>query len=43
MSRAKVSAIQRSMRLNDPFRLILEMETDPAGRVVLIVGVEDYH
>ena len=34
---------QRSMRLNDQFRLILELETDPAGRVVVIVNIEDYH
>ena len=34
---------QRSMRLNDQFRLILEMEDDPAGRVVVVVSVEDYH
>jgi|SRR5579859_3267330 len=34
---------QRSMRLNDQFRLILELENDPAGRVVVVVSVEDYH
>ena|SRR5579871_5167654 len=36
-------AHQRSMRLNDQFRLILEIETDPTGRLVVIVGIEDYH
>jgi len=34
---------QRSMRLNDQFRLILQLEQDPGGRVVVIVSIEDYH
>lgn len=34
---------QRSMRLNDQWRLILEVETVGAGRVVVVVAIEDYH
>ncbi len=34
---------QRSMRLNDQYRLILEIEGEGADRVVHIVGIEDYH
>jgi len=34
---------QRSMRLNDQWRLILEFEEDPTGKVVVIVDIEDYH
>ena len=34
---------QSSMRLNDQWRLILEFEPGPEGKVVLVVGVEDYH
>ena len=34
---------QRSMRLNDQFRLILEIQTTPDGRTVVVVSVEDYH
>jgi len=33
---------QRSMRLNDQFRLIIEMETVDE-RVVVVLSVEDYH
>jgi toxin HigB-1 len=33
---------QRSMRLNDQFRLILEVEQWPRKRIV-VVSVEDYH
>ena len=35
-------SLQRSMRLNDQFRLILEIETQPE-RTVVIVSIEDYH
>ncbi|HLL90760.1 MAG TPA: type II toxin-antitoxin system RelE/ParE family toxin, partial [Tepidisphaeraceae bacterium] len=34
---------QRSMRLNDQFRLVLEIDTDAAGRMIVVVSVEDYH
>jgi proteic killer suppression protein len=34
---------QWSIRLNDQWRLILEFEEDPNGKVVIIVSVEDYH
>ena len=33
---------QRSMRLNDQFRLIIEIES-VNGRTVVIVSIEDYH
>ncbi len=34
---------ERSMRLNDQFRLILRLEEDSGEKVVVIVGIEDYH
>ena len=34
---------QHSMRLNDQFRLILEIEKRPQGNVVVVIGIEDYH
>lgn len=34
---------QRSMRLNDQWRLVLEIEGEGDDRVVWIVGIEDYH
>ena len=34
---------QYSMRLNDQFRLILELEGSGTSKMVLIVTVEDYH
>ena len=34
---------QRSMRLNDQWRLILEIEETAAGRTATIVAIEDYH
>lgn len=34
---------QRSMRINDQWRLILELEGKDQAKVVVIVGVEDYH
>ena len=34
---------QRSMRLNDSLRLILELEEDGPNRVVIVVSIEDYH
>lgn len=32
-----------SMRLNDQHRLILRLEAGSVGKVVVIVGIEDYH
>ena len=34
---------QCSMRLNDQWRLILEMEGDNPKKVIWIVAIEDYH
>jgi proteic killer suppression protein len=34
---------QFSMRLNDQWRLILELETVGTNTKLLIVGIEDYH
>lgn len=36
-------AHQRSMRLNDQWRLILEFEGRGAQRVVVVVGIANYH
>ena len=34
---------QRSMRLNDRFRVTLEILQEPGDRIGVIVGIEDYH
>ena len=34
---------QRSMRLNDQWRLILQFEGDGTSKTVVIVAIEDYH
>jgi proteic killer suppression protein len=34
---------QRSLRLNDQFRLIVEQGKDDKGKFLWIVGIEDYH
>lgn len=34
---------QYSMRLNDQWRLIIEFEGKAPDKVVVVVGVEDYH
>lgn len=34
---------QRSLRLNDQFRLTLTVEQDEEGSYLLILGIEDYH
>jgi toxin HigB-1 len=34
---------QYSMRLNDQYRLILELEEDEQGKYLLIVEIVDYH
>jgi len=34
---------QRSIRLNDQYRLILAFETDEHGKLVVVIEVVDYH
>lgn len=34
---------QRSIRLNDQWRLILQFEGEGAAKTVVIVSIEDYH
>ncbi|MBN8893317.1 MAG: type II toxin-antitoxin system RelE/ParE family toxin [Rhodanobacter sp.] len=34
---------QRSMRLNDQWRLILRLQEDDRGKLVVIVSIADYH
>lgn len=34
---------QHSMRLNDEWRLIIELTQQSGRKVVVIVGIEDYH
>jgi proteic killer suppression protein len=34
---------QHSMRLNDQFRLIVELGPGSSGKQVTIIGIEDYH
>jgi len=34
---------QRSMRLNDQFRLVFEIEERSQGNVIVLVAIEDYH
>lgn len=34
---------QYSIRINDQYRLILEFEGDGRDKVLIVVGVEDYH
>lgn len=34
---------QYSMRINDQWRLILEFEGSGAGKIVIIINIEDYH
>lgn len=34
---------QHSMRLNDQWRLILELRTEASGKTVVIVSIVDYH
>ena len=36
-------AHQHSMRLNKQWRLILELRDGSTGRVVHVIGIEDYH
>jgi len=34
---------QRSMRINDRWRLIIEIVGEAPNKKVLIIGIEDYH
>ena len=34
---------QYSMRLNDQYRLLLEFDSQPRQKTVVIVGIRDYH
>ncbi len=34
---------QKSIRLNDQYRLIVELEDRNNGKCVVVIGVEDYH
>jgi len=34
---------ERSMRINDQWRLILRLETDDEGRVIVLIEIVDYH
>jgi toxin HigB-1 len=34
---------QHSIRLNDQWRLIIEFEGEAPNKIILIVGIEDYH
>ena len=34
---------QHSIRLNDQYRLIVELEGEAPNKTVVIVGIEDYH
>jgi proteic killer suppression protein len=41
--RLKSKPHQHSMRLNDQYRLIVELEMGSEAKVVVVVGIEDYH
>jgi proteic killer suppression protein len=34
---------QHSIRLNDQWRLILRLETDDEGRILIVIEIVDYH
>lgn len=34
---------ERSVRLNDQWRLIFELHDGPKGKTVKVIGIEDYH
>lgn len=34
---------QRSMRLNDQWRLILRLEQDDSGKLAVVISIADYH
>lgn len=39
----KLATGQHSIRLNKQWRLVLELEGQGADRVVIVIGIEDYH
>lgn len=40
---AGVRSHQRSMRLNNQFRLIVEYEGKSPNKIVVVISIEDYH
>jgi len=34
---------QHAMRLNDQWRLVLEVEEGDAGKIIVVVAIKDYH
>lgn len=40
---ARARAEERSVRLNGQWRLILSIEQDSDGKLILLIGIEDYH
>jgi proteic killer suppression protein len=34
---------QHSMRLNDQYRLIVELQGEASPKIIRIIGIEDYH
>ena len=36
-------AEERSIRLNKQWRLILRLETDSQGKLVVVIAIDDYH
>ena len=34
---------QYSIRLNDQFRLVLEIEEGSTGKTIIVIAIEDYH
>ena len=34
---------ERSLRLNKQYRLIVRLEKDPDGSIIVVIGIEDYH
>lgn len=34
---------ERSLRLNDQWRLIIKLETDPTGKTILVVEIGDHY
>lgn len=41
--RLKSNPRQHSMRLNDQYRLVVELEIGSETKAVVVVGIEDYH
>lgn len=40
---ARAKTEERSVRLNSQWRLILSIDQDLDGKLVLLIGIEDYH